>query len=216
MKKLIIFTQIGGIKNVLGFRTDVVLTGFFQPIIENDFLVYDEKKILSKTTSINAGSIFLIKDSICKEDYERFIGNENSDKIFVLKHQKPTFELQNVTEIYIGRHEPNPRGLYYPEVFEILQDNNEENKLDKIIDTILKSNPKLEAALDFLHDCLVGVPKLPKQIVANYGMHMYVGYDGTDCNGSIEELYNTWKNSPSDYTKLSELRNALLKWAEDK
>ena len=159
MKKLIIFTQLGGIKNVLGFRTDVVLTGFFQPIIENDFLVYDENKILSKTTSINDGSIFLIKDSISKEDYERFIGNEKSDKIFVLKHQKPTFELQNVTEIYIGRHGPKPRGLHYPEVFEILQDNKEENRLDIIIDTILKSNPKLESALDFLHDCLVKNPE---------------------------------------------------------
>lgn len=217
MKKLLIFTNHISLRNVYDKFTEEILGVH---IISIDYKIYSFiEGNLNPVNNLQDGDIFFIWDEMSQGDYNNLIRGTN-DKYFILYHDKkdgnvPLFNIKftNHFEFALKGKHIQTSGTSYYEVLKILADD-KENKKGRIIDLIFKY--KLNAALEFLHCCLVGKPQ-SLNILTDAGIDVEEKYDSGERNGKpIKGLYNQLpdyefgKNEKVYFDALKELRDAVL------
>lgn len=223
-KKVIVFTSKPSLKSVKGLSSETELNGKFRNLHKEKKLYAFKDREVKAVEKIEEADIFLIKDDISQRDLERFI-KEFEGELYILKHNSPVYlksvktsddfmkaifnqppQFKFTVHIKHGMHELN--GEYYPEVVTILEDENN-NKFDRILKAVFTGNEKLNAALEFLHECIgEGEPEI--ETLNKAGFNLDAKAEG---KSSLNELINKLKNGGDRIQIVKNLRDVLLEIA---
>ena len=207
MEKLIIFTIYNGLEITQddGRRTkngiNLIQTCEFLALKNNETVSFAQAK------SITDGNVFLIQDTIDREKLVSFLDNFDLNEVAVLHHSLPSKDILKMFRLLLNSmHEP---GTAYDKMLDIISDA-QANKFERLKAEIFKFNYKLNAALEFLHNCLGGATSTDKLKLTNAGFELDKKKNDKP---SINELIKKLSNGNDYNAALREVRDELLEKA---
>lgn len=219
MEKILIFTNLNFIWKV-DSEIESKIKGISN-LRETNPIHKFENRELTSVKSLQDGEIFFLIDSMTQDQYNIYLNNREEDILYILYHLNkvndiPQFKIKfdkKFEHPIIGKHIKGVEGKYIA-VIGILT-GEEDDKKKRIIDLLFKNLDILNAALEFLHRCLVAKPTNLSQLKDFDKNKLCI--TGKAQGQNINGLWGKIKPKPlDDIDALEALRDGVLEMAEVK
>lgn len=192
-------------------------------IFQNNETVLQEVDLKHPEENASKEGVYLVYDEIDDAEFESLRKMCEDNELYVLTHSRgrdkanvEAYLKEKISDVHLfeGTHD-NESAHHYYLVFKILTDNNDD-KLNRIINEVFKPQSVLETVLLFLHGCLGGEKNIEldsaKATLCSIG----------EIEGVVEDFYENYfepegneQNVNNKFSDLIKLREELLNYVSN-